>query len=418
MYKKKIIVVGGGPAGMMAAIAASDNGAMVFLIEKNEKLGKKLFITGKGRCNITSACEMDEVMNSILSNTRFMYSSLYQFSNDAVISFFEEAGLKLKKERGDRIFPASDKSSDVIKTLKNELKKRNTLIRINTEVTALLLEAGCCNGVCLKNGEEIKADAVIVATGGLSYESTGSTGDGFRWAREANISVTELRAGLVPIEVKESWIKELQGLSLKNVFIHIYADQTCIYDAFGEMLFTHYGVSGPLIIRASSIVGDELMSRPLLLEIDLKPALTEKMLDQRLLREFELQKNKNFKNVLSTLLPTKLIPIILRNGPILADKKIHEITKAERVAFVEHLKHFTLTLTKLRGFNEAIITRGGISVKEINPGTMESKKYKELYFAGEMIDVDGETGGFNLQIAWSTGHLAGTFAARKGGEKS
>lgn len=414
MQNKKILVVGGGPAGMMAAIAAVDGSSEVHLYEKNEKLGKKLFITGKGRCNVTNNSDNENIQANIVSNPKFMYSALATCSSGDVIEFFEKEGLSLKTERGERVFPVSDKSSDVIKTLEKALKNREVKVHLKKEVKKLMVEESKCIGIVLSSKEKVFADKVVVATGGISYPTTGSTGDGHKWAQEENLRVTALTAGLVPIETQEEWVKELQGLSLRNVKVQIYRQKKCLYKEFGEMLFTHFGVSGPLIISASSKIGKELLKEPLKMEIDLKPALSEETLDNRILREFETGKNKDFKNIVGSLLPAKMIPIILKKGPIAGDKKVHEITKEERLAFVYYLKHFTIHLLKLRKINEAIITKGGVSVKEINPKTMEAKKIANLYFAGEVLDVDALTGGYNLQIAWATGYLAGKSSKEKG----
>lgn len=411
MVKKmsKILVTGGGAAGMMAAITAGRNGHEVHLFEKNEKLGKKLFITGKGRCNVTNACEdIDVLFRSVISNPKFLYSGFYSFSNQQAIEFFEELGVRLKTERGDRVFPVSDHSSDIIGAMQRELKRLKVKLHLNTEVTKVLAEDGIFHSLILKDGTEICGDACIVATGGISYASTGSTGDGYRFAKELGHTVTELFPSLVPMEVKEWYAKELQGLSLKNVSAAIYDGKKKLYEEFGEMLFTHYGVSGPIIISASSIVGRKLNTHELKLSIDLKPALSIEQLDQRVLRDFEENKNRQFKNAVTHLFPAKLIPIMIDLSGISEDKKVNEISREERSAFVHLIKNFEMTLTGLRDYNEAIITKGGISVKQIDPGTMESKLIKSLYFAGEVLDLDALTGGFNLQIAWSTGFLAGS----------
>lgn len=407
---RKIIVVGGGAAGMMAAVTAARKGKNVLLLEKNEKLGKKLFITGKGRCNITNSAEIDELFSAVVSNPKFLYSSFYSLTNDQVIEFFEELGVKTKVERGGRVFPESDHSSDVIRALEQELKRLGAEIRLRTEVKEILAEGGRAKGVRLSSGEKLNADAVIIATGGISYPSTGSTGDGYRFARECGHKVTELSPALVPMEVEEWYAKELMGLSLRNIEIKITDGKKKLYEEFGEMLFTHYGMTGPVILSASSIVGKKLKEHPLTLHIDLKPALTEEQLDKRVLREFEANHNRKFKNAVDSLFPAKLRPVIIELSGIDDQKKVHEITKEERLRFVRLIKDFSMTLTGLRGFNEAIITKGGVSVKEIDPGTMESKLVKGLYFAGEVLDLDAVTGGFNLQIAWSTGYLAGVHA--------
>ena len=403
----KILVVGGGAAGMMAAVTAAQNGKKVRLIEKNEKLGKKLFITGKGRCNITNAADIEDLFSAVVSNPKFLYSSFYSMTNDQVIDFFEELGVKTKVERGGRVFPESDHSSDVIRALEQEMKRLGIEIRLRTEAEEILAEDGRVTGVRLSSGKELHADAVIIATGGISYPSTGSTGDGYRFARECGHKVTDLSPALVPMEVKEWYARELMGLSLRNVEIRITDGKKKLYEEFGEMLFTHYGVTGPVILSASSIVGKKLREHPLTLHIDLKPALTEEQLDKRMLREFEANHNRQFKNAVDSLFPSKLKPVIVELSGIQEDKKVNEVTKEERLHFVRLIKDFSMTLTGMRGYNEAIITKGGVSVKEIDPGTMESKLVNGLYFAGEVLDLDAVTGGYNLQIAWSTGYLAG-----------
>ena len=407
-----VIVVGSGAAGMFAAIAAAKNGHQVTLYEKNEKLGKKIFITGKGRCNITNAADMEELFDAVVTNSKFLYSSFYGYTNQNVIDFFEDAGVPVKIERGNRVFPISDHSSDVIRALEREMKKVGVKVCLNTEVKSVEAEKGKFNKVVLKDTTTQTADACIVATGGLSYRSTGSTGDGFRFAENVGHKVTQCFPSLVPMETKEPWICELQGLSLRNVEAKILDGKKELYKDFGEMLFTHFGVSGPLIISASSYVGKKFMDKngqkkELTLEIDLKPALTEEQLDQRVLRDFEENHNRQFKNAITKLFPTKLIPVMLELGGIDPEKKVNSIEKEERKQFVHLIKHFRMTLTGLRDYPEAIITKGGVNVKEIDPGTMESKLVKGLYFAGEVLDLDALTGGFNLQIAWSTGYAAG-----------
>ena len=402
-----VIVVGGGAAGMMAAVFAARNGQNVQLLEKNEKLGKKLFITGKGRGNITNAADIEDLFTAVTSNPKFLYSGFYSFTNQQVIDFFEELGVKTKIERGERVFPVSDHSSDVIAAFSRELKSLGVAVSLHTEVGELLCEQDKVCGVLLTNGKKMKADAVIVATGGISYPSTGSTGDGYRFARETGHRVTELLPSLVPMEVRQWYAKELQGLSLRNIEIRITDGKKKLYEEFGEMLFTHYGVTGPVILSASSVVGKTLRKKELTLHIDLKPALSEEQLDKRILREFDANHNKQYKNSIDSLFPAKLKPVMIELSEIEPEKKVNEITKEERQRLVHLIKDFTMTLTGLRGYNEAIITKGGVSVKEIDPGTMESKKMKGLYFAGEVLDLDAVTGGYNLQIAWSTGYLAG-----------
>lgn len=408
---KEIIVVGGGAAGMMAAIAAAKEGACVHLYEKNEKLGKKLFITGKGRCNVTNACDMEELLASVVTNSKFLYSSFYGFTNQDMMELLEEAGLRLKTERGNRVFPQSDKSSDVIGALLAMMKKEGVQIHLQTQVEGLVIDNGVCTGVRV-GGHVRNSDCVIVTTGGLSYPTTGSTGDGYKWARQSGHEITDLSPALVPFEVKElDTVKELQGLSLKNVEAVIYGGKRELYRDFGEMLFTHFGVSGPLLLSASSFGAKAIKKQPLRLSIDLKPALSPEQLDDRILRDFAEFKNKQFKNSLAHLYPSKLIPVIIQRSGIDPDKQVNEVTKEERNRLVQVTKGLEFTLTALRDYKEAIITQGGISVKHINPSTMESKLVKGLYFAGEILDLDAVTGGFNLQIAWSTGWAAGKGAA-------
>ncbi len=393
---------------MFAAITAARNGHDVCLLEKNEKLGKKLFITGKGRCNITNACDMETLSASVVSNSRFLYSSFYGFTNQDAIRFFEELGVKTKTERGERVFPESDHSSDVIRAMERELNRLHVKIRLHTEVEKILAENGQFVKVKLADGEMAAGDACIVATGGLSYQSTGSTGDGYRFARECGHSIVPCRPSLVPMEVKEEWIPRLMGLSLRNVTVSVYQGKKRLFQEFGEMLFTHYGVSGPLIISASSYVGPALKDRDLRLEIDLKPALNEEQMDLRVRRDFEENHNRQFKNALGKLFPSKLIPVMVELSGIDPEKKVNVISREERRRFVHFIKHLPMTVTGLRDFNEAIITRGGVQTKEVDPGTMESKYVRGLYFAGEVLDLDALTGGFNLQIAWSTAYAAGS----------
>ena len=403
----KVLVIGGGAAGMMAAITAAANGGEVLLLEKNEKLGKKLFITGKGRCNITNAADTEDLFSAIVSNPKFLYSSFYSFTNSQVIDFFEGLGVKTKIERGGRVFPASDHSSDVIRALEREMEQLGVEIYLQAEVKELILKEHVIKGVVLTSGKKLYADTVIVATGGISYPSTGSTGDGYRFAKACGHQVTEILPSLVPMEVKEWYAKELMGLSLRNIEICVTDGKKKLYQEFGEMLFTHYGVTGPVILSASSIVGKKLKEKELTLHIDLKPALSEEQLDKRVLREFETNHNRQFKNAVDSLFPSKLRPVIVELSGIPEEKKVHEITKEERLHFVRLIKDFSMTLTGLRGYKVAIITKGGVSVKEIDPSTMESKLVKGLFFAGEVLDLDAVTGGYNLQIAWSTGYLAG-----------
>ena len=408
---KKVIVIGGGAAGMMAACMAAIEGAQVTLLEKNEKTGKKIYITGKGRCNLTNACQREEFLENVITNPKFLYSAFAQLDNQAVMNFFEKAGCRLKTERGDRVFPVSDHSSDVIAALNGELKKNRVQVMLHTEVSELLLEEGSIKGVLLSDGKKLHADAVIIATGGRSYESTGSTGDGYRFAKQAGHTIKDLRPSLVPFVVKEEWCKKLQGLSLKNVAVTLKKEKKKIYEGFGEMIFTHFGVSGPLILSASSFYTAKYNGQEVLLTIDLKPAMDREQLDKRILRDFEENAGKQFKNALDKLLPAKLIPVMVELSGIDPHKKTSEVTKKERSRLVELFKELKLTVNGCRGYGEAIITGGGVNVKEIDPKTMGSRLVNGLYFAGEVMDVDALTGGFNLQIAWSTGALAGKSAA-------
>lgn len=407
---KKIIVVGGGAAGMFAALAAAKGKNSVTVFEKNEKLGKKLFITGKGRCNLTNAGDMEDLFYHVVTNRKFLYSAFYAYDNNRVIDFFEQNGVKTKTERGGRVFPESDHSSDIIAALKRTLKQAGVQVRLKTKVEEVMMEMGLCTGVRLANGERIYSDEVIVATGGISYPSTGSTGDGYVFARKCGHTVEEPEPSLVPFTAKESYVSALQGLSLKNVRITIKHGAKTLFEDFGEMLFTHYGVSGPLCLSASSVAGKALKGQELSMAVDLKPALTNEQLDRRLLRDFDVNINRQFKNAVQGLLPQKMQPVIIELSGIPAEKKVNEITKEERSRLLDILKAFPVTLTGLRGFDEAVITRGGVSVKEVNPSTMESKLVSGLYFAGEVLDLDAMTGGYNLQIAWSTGYLAGSSA--------
>ncbi|HYE83810.1 MAG TPA: NAD(P)/FAD-dependent oxidoreductase [Clostridia bacterium] len=406
--KYDVAVLGGGPAGMIAAGTAASMGRKTILIEKNEKLGKKLFITGKGRCNVTNTADFDEFMKNLPRNSKFFYSSFNNFSNNDLVALLEALGLRTKVERGGRVFPESDKSSDVIKAFERYLNKYKVDIKLNKKVLNIKQEAGAVNGVLLDNGEYIECSSVILCTGGVSYPQTGSTGDGYEIARRAGHSISELKPSLVPLIAKEAFIKELQGLSLKNVSIKAIAEGKQVYEDFGEMLFTHYGLSGPIILSASFFVSDYLQKkRDIRICIDLKPALSEEELDKRIIRDFEKNTNKQFKNSLDELLPQKLIPVIVALSGIDEYKEVHQITKVERKNFVKLLKGLTVTIAGTRPIEEAIVTSGGINLKEINPKTMESKLIKGLYFAGEIVDLDAFTGGFNLQIAFSTGYAAG-----------
>lgn len=418
---EQVIVIGAGAAGMMASIWAAKSGKKVILCEKNEKLGKKLFITGKGRCNITNACEVEELFQNVMTNSKFLYSAFYTLTNEDTIQFFEELGLATKVERGLRVFPASDKSSDVIRALQKQLESLNVKVLYHTEIEEVLYAAleeddkkreEKVIGVLLKDGKKLEATSVIVATGGASYPSTGSTGDGYEIAKKAGHKVIDIMPSLVPLEIEEEACKEMQGLSLKNVGLTLFAGKKKLYENFGEMIFTHFGMSGPLVLSASPHMQSYCAKKKkkeekLIVELDLKPALSTEKLDARVLKDFSEEKNKIFKNSLEHLLPKKLIPIIIEWSGIPKDKKVNEITREERFNLVHLLKHMRFTVTGTRSFSEAIITKGGVCVKEIDPSTMESKKKKGLYFVGEVLDLDALTGGFNLQIAWSTGYLAG-----------
>lgn len=403
----RVGIIGGGAAGMMAAAAAAIDGNEVHVFEKNEKLGKKIYITGKGRCNVTNACSQEDFFQNVVTNGKFLYSSFYGFTNQDVMELLEKEGCRLKTERGQRVFPVSDKSSDVIRALSSCLDRLGVKVHLRREAESLLTEEGRCVGLRLKDGREERFDRVIVATGGLSYPTTGSTGDGYRFAIETGHKVTECSPALVPFITEGDTAPRLQGLALKNVEASVYRGKKLVYREFGEMLFTHFGVSGPVLLSASSYAAKIIRKEPLSLSIDLKPALTPEQLDARLVREFEGQQNRQFKNSLGGLLPSKLIPVMIERSGIDPEKKVNEITRQERRQLLEALKDFRMTLTGLRGYNEAIITQGGVSVKDVNPATMESKRMPGLYFAGEVLDLDAVTGGFNLQIAWSTGWAAG-----------
>lgn len=422
----RVIVVGGGAAGMMAAYAAAECGHSVLLLEQNEKLGKKLYITGKGRCNVTNACEQDKFFENIVSNPKFLYSAFYGFDNRQMMSLLHEAGCKLKVERGERVFPVSDHASDVTAAMQRLLQQEKVEIRLRTKVKELLIgkadgrddkqedtqKRRCADkiirGVRLINGEEIEADAVVLATGGLSYPTTGSTGDGYLMAEALGHTRRPCVPSLVPFTLAEEWCAGLQGLALKNVSLTMTENGKIRYQGFGEMLFTHFGVSGPLVLSASSYYHKCKNPDAIMLSLDLKPALTEEQLDKRILRDFEQNLNRQFKNALDGLLPARMVPVLVAQCGIPPEKKVNEVTKEERRRLVLSLKELPLHVTGTRDFAEAVITQGGISVKEVNPSTMESKLAGGLYFAGEILDVDALTGGFNLQIAWSTGHLAGS----------
>lgn len=404
-----VIVIGGGAAGLMASISAAQNGAQVMLIEKNNDLGKKLRITGKGRCNVTNACDTEDIFKNIPTNHRFLYSAIYSFSNYDVMDFFENSGVPLKTERGERVFPVSDKAADIVNALKNKALSLGVKIQKGT-VKAILIENGCVKGVKTETGTFF-SDSVILATGGKSYPQTGSDGSGYKLAEKTGHTITPIKPALVPVETVED-TAPVMGLSLKNVQLTVYdKNGKKKYSDFGEMLFSHYGMTGPIVLSGSSHMGDN--PQGMKIEIDLKPALDDVALDKRILRDFEKYQNRNFENSLSDLLPSKMIPYIIERTGIDKYKKVNSITKEERKALLENLKHLSFTVKKYRPVDEAIVTSGGVNVKEINASTMESKIISGLYFAGEVIDVDAYTGGFNLQIAFSTGYLAGMNAAEK-----
>ena len=418
IFTMQTIVIGGGAAGMMAAVACADAGDSVILLEKNEKLGKKVFITGKGRCNVTNACDRDAFFSHVVSNPKFLYSAYSQFDNEALMEFIEANGTALKVERGNRVFPVSDHSYDIIDAFKRALSKRKVDVRLHCEVKDILTEeyidpedkkapSKIIKGVKLSSGEILSADKVIVATGGVSYPSTGSTGDGYDFASKTGHKLVASKPALVPFTTKEEWVTQLQGLTLKNVKLSLYINDKCVYSEQGELLFTHFGISGPLALTASSYYAkaDEIKSAYVYL--DLKPALSSDEFDKRLIREFENGNRKEFKNILGELYPQKLASLVCDITGLDPYKRCNEISGAERKTLLKFTKEMKITITGTRDFNEAIITHGGVSVKDINPKTMESKLVKNLYFAGEVLDLDAHTGGFNLQIAFSTGYLAG-----------
>lgn len=428
-----VIVVGGGASGMMCAALLGNKGIHTTLIEHNEKLGKKLFITGKGRCNFTNACDEETFLQHVVSNPKFLYRSIYHMNADEVMNLFESWGMPYQIERGRRVFPASNHSYDVIDALKRELKKGNVKVLLNTEVKEICRKKdGSVSGVKVihssalgnwkkeENATQINhersqihgntvfmpADAVVIAAGGLSYPSTGSLGDGYRFARDLGIEVTECYPSLVPIDCKEQFLYELRGFTLKNVTLHVKDGKKDLFHEQGEVMFTNSGITGPLALKLSAKYGPLIGKKQLDTWIDLKPAVTEEQLDKRLLRLFETNKNHALKTIMHELFPSRMIPVIEKVSDISFDKVIHDVTKEDRKRIIDACKHFTLTLVKLRGYQEAIVTKGGISVKELNPGTMEARKVPGLYFTGEVIDTDAYTGGYNLQIAWSTAALA------------
>ena len=422
---KEIIIVGAGAAGMMAAISASGqknekrgkDKVRVTIIEKNDRPGKKIYITGKGRCNISNSCPPEDFLSSVVTNPRFLYSSFAGWNNEDMIRFLNEQGLETKEERGRRIFPVSDHSSDVIRTLRKACQDRGVHFLFDQEAEEILFDPSgkCVTGLKLSDGRELHCDSLILACGGCSYPSTGSDGSGWRIAAGAGHKIKAPQPSLVPFVMEETWCRDLMGLTLKNVSLTLKTGKKTIYEGFGEMLFTHFGISGPLVLTASTCLGKyqkQLKEGKIRCIIHFKPALSQEVLDQRLLREFDTWRKKNISSVTEQLLPKKLVPVFLDYCDIASNKKVRDITKKERIRMREALHSFEMRLKATRGFGEAIVTRGGVDVRGVNPSTMESKLVKGLYFAGEMLDVDAVTGGFNLQIAWSTGHAAGEAAAR------
>ena len=399
----KVIVVGGGPAGMLAAAAAAQRGEEVLLLEKNEKLGKKLFITGKGRCNLTNGADIEEFFSNIPRNPKFLYSALYGFTNADLMKLVESLGVPLKTERGNRVFPASDKSSDILSALNRYVLRSGVQVRLHTRVERIVTENGAVKGVAAE-GAFLPADAVILATGGSSYPRTGSTGDGYDFARQCGHTVTEIRPSLIPMVTVEEWPRTLMGLSLRNVALSAFSGKKRVFSELGELLFTHFGVSGPLVLSASSCVD---LKKGVTLLLDLKPGLSPQQLDARLVRDFEKYSRKRLINAMVDLLPGRMIPAVIKEAGLDPEKPVNQLARQEREALCAALKGMKMTVREFRPIEEAIVTRGGVSVREINPSTMESKLVRGLYFAGELLDVDAYTGGFNLQIAFSTGCLAG-----------
>lgn len=411
-----VVIIGAGAAGMMAAITAGRLGASVCIVEKNEKPGKKIYITGKGRCNITNACETEDLFHSVVTNKKFLYSSFYAFTNFDVVDFFEKAGVRCKVERGNRVFPVSDKSSDVIRALSAECEKSGVKILYHSRAAKILTNGKGVCGVECADGRTIMAGGVIVTTGGMSYPGTGSDGDGYQFASDTGHDIVPCIQGLVPMNIQGNLAEQMQGLSLKNVEMNFYilkenGKKKELYREFGEMMFTHFGMTGPIILSASCHIGRELEKQTVYAELDCKPALSKEKLHRRIIRDFEAAPNVSLKNSLGALLPKSMIPVVLKEAGLDGMEAVNQVTREERERLVDAIKEMTFVVDSLRGWKEAIITRGGVSVKQINPSTMESKRVKNLYFAGEVIDVDAVTGGFNLQIAWSTGYLAGESAA-------
>lgn len=406
VMEQKIVVIGAGAAGLMAAGQAARRGRSVLMIDKNDRPARKVMITGKGRCNVTNDCDNETFLKNIRSNPRFLYSAIAGFSTADTMEFFENLGVRLKTERGNRVFPVSDRAADIVDALSAFAKSAGARYQ-KGRVEKILSGAEGVEAVVLADGETIACTDVIVATGGESYPGTGSTGDGYRLARMLGHEVTRIRPSLIPIETEDSFCKEMQGLSLRNVTLTVTKGKKKIFSELGEMLFTHFGVSGPLVLSASSHMDDEIIGE-YVLHIDLKPGLSPEQLDARLLRDFEKYKNKDFLNALGDLLPRKMIPVMVRRSGIEGTSKVHQITRQQRRNLVELVKDFTIIPKAFRPINEAIVTAGGVSVKQVDPKTMESKLCRGLYFAGEVLDLDAYTGGFNLQIAFSTGFAAGT----------
>lgn len=412
MNMKKVIIVGGGAAGLMAAYSAALHGAEAIVLEKMPSVGRKILITGKGRCNVTNIAELSEFIKNIPGNGAFLYSSLHAFDNRSVINFFEEYGVATKIERGGRVFPVSDKAADIVSAFKKALQQFNVRLITGQAVKAILVENGCAVGIITTHGTKFYGNSVIIATGGSSYPGTGSSGDGYEMAKQLGHYIVPLKPSLVPLEVEEDWIQKLQGLSLKNVTAALFCDENKIDEEFGEMLFTHYGLSGPIILSLSKLAAEFLeKNRKVFVQVNLKPALSQEELDKRIQRDFAKYSRKHIKNALFDLLPLKLIDVVIDLAYIDPDKPVHQITKAERSRLLDVITRLTFSISRTRPISEAIVSAGGVSVKEITPKTMESKIVRGLYFAGEVIDIDGYTGGYNLQAAFSTGYVAGRSAA-------
>ncbi len=405
----KIAVIGGGAAGLIAAHTAAENGAEVTLFEKNEKCGKKIYITGKGRCNVTNDCEPQEYLTHVVNGAKFLTGAIYAFPPRSLMEYLESGGLRLKTERGNRVFPVSDKASDVTKCLENYCRHAGVTIRFGTKVLGLDILNSTMRGIITQDGLEL-FDKVIVCTGGKSYPSTGSDGDGYKFAAEAGHTVIQPVPSLCGVNLKGDYFKEMQGLSLKNVSLKVYCGKKLVKELFGEMQFTHFGASGPLILSATALI-NRMNAADVKMLIDFKPALSSEQLEQRILRDFGADKNKDISNCLKSLLPSSAIMPILSRSGIAADKKVNSVTRAERASLLTNLKNFDILFLSLRGFEEAVVTSGGVSLKEVNPKTMESRLVKGLYFCGEVLDADAFTGGYNLQIAFSTGFCAGRAAA-------